>query len=253
MSGRLTIDGLGRSFGGLRALDDISLEVVPGEILGVIGPNGAGKTTLFNVIAGVHKPTDGTALLDGVPLQGKRPDQIARLGIGRTFQATTVFPGRTVRETLERSRFFLSTYSPLVWLLRRSPQRPGLPVDQVMARLGLEPYAEVDATSLAYGLQKVLGVGMALVQQPSLMLMDEPAAGLNSSEKVEMTRLIRGIRDDFGIGILLIEHDMRMVMSLCDRIKVISYGRHVAIGTPAEIRNDPAVIDAYLGTEHIDA
>jgi len=253
MSGRLTIDRLGRSFGGLRALDDISLEVVPGEILGVIGPNGAGKTTLFNVIAGVHKATDGTALLDGVPLQGKRPDQIARLGIGRTFQATTVFAGRTVRETLERSRSFLSTYSPLAWLLRRSPQRQGLPVDEVMARLGLEPYADVDAASLAYGLQKVLGVGMALVQQPSLMLMDEPAAGLNSSEKLEMTRLIRGIRDDFGIGILLIEHDMRMVMSLCDRIKVISYGRHVAIGTPAEIRNDPAVIDAYLGTEHIDA
>ena len=253
MSGRLTIDRLGRSFGGLRALDDISLEVVPGEILGVIGPNGAGKTTLFNVIAGVHKATDGTALLDGVPLQGKRPDQIARLGIGRTFQATTVFAGRTVRETLERSRSFLSTYSPLAWLLRRSPQRQGLPVDEVMARLGLEPYADVDAASLAYGLQKVLGVGMALVQQPSLMLMDEPAAGLNSSEKLEMTRLIRGIRDDFGIGILLIEHDMRMVMSLCDRIKVISYGRHVAIGTPAEIRSDPAVIDAYLGTEHIDA
>ena len=253
MSGRLTIDRLGRSFGGLRALDDISLEVVPGEILGVIGPNGAGKTTLFNVIAGVHRATDGTALLDGVPLQGKRPDQIARLGIGRTFQATTVFAGRTVRETLERSRSFLSTYSPLAWLLRRSPQRQGLPVDEVMARLGLEPYADVDAASLAYGLQKVLGVGMALVQQPSLMLMDEPAAGLNSSEKLEMTRLIRGIRDDFGIGILLIEHDMRMVMSLCDRIKVISYGRHVAIGTPAEIRNDPAVIDAYLGTEHIDA
>jgi len=252
MTGHLKINNLSRSFGGLRALDDISLEVQPGEILGVIGPNGAGKTTLFNVIAGTHRPSAGTVSLDGIALAGKRSDQIARLGIGRTFQATTIFAGRTVRETLERSKSFLATYSPVAWMLRR-PARESLPVEQVMTRLGLEQYANVDTASLAYGIQKVLGVGMALVQKPSVMLMDEPAAGLNSSEKREMMLLIRSIRDDFGIGVLLIEHDMKMVMNLCDRIKVISYGRHVAVGAPAEIRNDPAVIDAYLGTEHLDA
>lgn len=251
MDGTLKVVDLGRNFGGLRALDGISFELHRGEIVGIIGPNGAGKTTLFNVIAGLYPPSGGRVELDGRTISGLRPDQVARLGVGRTFQSATVFAGRSVRETLERSRSFLQTYSPLAWAgLRDRGRDAGLPVDQVLARLGLDAVADAEASSLAYGLQKILGVGMALVQAPRLLLMDEPAAGLNSSEKIEMGRLIQAIRDDFGIGILLIEHDMRMVMGICDRVKVISYGRHVAIGTPDEIRRDPAVIESYLGAEH---
>ncbi|MCI5075395.1 ABC transporter ATP-binding protein [Oricola sp.] len=250
MTGTLEIRGLGRSFGGLKALEDISFTLEPGEILGIIGPNGAGKTTLFNTISGVYKPSAGAVSLDGRDISGLRPDQIGRLGIGRTFQSTTVFPETTVRETLERAQSFLSAYSPMAWLRSFGHRAAGHSVDRVLERIGLDRMADAEASSLAYGFQKILGIGMALVQAPHLLLMDEPAAGLNSSEKIEVTDLIRGIRDEYGIGILLVEHDMKMVMGLCDRVKVISYGRQVAIGTPEEIRNDPDVIDAYLGRDH---
>ena len=250
MTGTLEIRGLGQNFGGLKALEDISVTLAPGEILGVIGPNGAGKTTLFNTISGVFRPSAGTVSLDGRIISRMRPDQIARLGVGRTFQSTTVFPETTVRETLERARSFLTAHSPMAWLGSFGQRAAGHSVDRVLKRIGLDGMADSEAISLAYGFQKILGIGMALVQRPRLLLMDEPAAGLNSSEKIEVTNLIRGIRDEYGIGILLVEHDMKMVMGLCDRVQVISYGRHVAIGTPEEVRTNSDVIDAYLGKDH---
>lgn len=254
MTGGLELAAVGRNFGGLRAVSDMTFETKPGEIFGVIGPNGAGKTTLFNVIAGVHPASGGTVRFRGRDITGNSSDRVARIGIARTFQATNVFKEDSVAENLRRGALFSEIHSPLAYLRRRmsgggaAASRPNL--REVAEFIGLAADLSQPAGSLAYGLQKILGVGMALMQQPKLMLMDEPAAGLNPTEKTAMARLIARLRDERGIDVLVVEHDMKLIMSICDRILVMRQGCRIALGTPDEIRSDPAVIDAYLGADY---
>ncbi|MCF8482432.1 MAG: ABC transporter ATP-binding protein [Rhodospirillum sp.] len=253
MSANLSIQGVGRHFGGLRALSNISCEVARGECFGIIGPNGAGKTTLFNVIAGVHPPSSGEIHLGEKRLTGLSPDRVTRAGIARTFQSPNLFQDRTALENLERSRDFLSLHSPCAWLgLGRdaTADKSAPDPDDILDFIGLSAQAGARASNLAYGIQKILGVGLALMRGPRVLLMDEPAAGLNPTEKVEMADLILRIRERFKLSVLVVEHDMKLIMSICDRIMVINHGAHVATGEPAKIQADQAVIDAYLGVDH---
>jgi branched-chain amino acid transport system ATP-binding protein len=245
----LSVSGVTKRFGGLTAVAGVSFDVAPGEIFGVIGPNGAGKTTLFNVIAGYYRPTSGKIAFEGIDIGGRPSDAIARLGIARTFQSVYNFAQHSVRENLRRSEVIARRHDPLAYFTRRT-HAPGADVEEVAAFIGLSGILDNTAGSLAYGQQKVLGIGMAMMVSPKLMLMDEPAAGLNSSEKKAMGQLIRRLRDERGISILIVEHDMPLVMGVCDRILVVNQGQPIAIGTPAEIKADARVIDAYLGEDY---
>ena len=250
MSHLLQVRGLTRRFGGLVAVSDISFDVEEGEIFGIIGPNGAGKTTLFNVIAGYYRPTEGNVAFKGEDITGKNSDQIARKGIGRTFQAVHVFQQETVRENLRRAAAINRGFNPIAYF---SPVHGGhklVDMDDVARFIGLSEQMDATAGSLPYGLQKILGYGIALMVNPKLLLMDEPAAGLNPSEKKTTATLIKRLRAERGISVLLVEHDMPLVMGVCDRILVISQGKHIALGTPAEVKADEAVIDAYLGEDY---
>lgn len=249
----LELRGLSKRFGGLLAVSEVSFAVQRGEIFGLIGPNGAGKTTLFNLIAGVHRPSGGEVLHDGHDVTGLGSDVIARRGIGRTFQAAHTFKGETVHENLRRAALLPRSFAP--WAHFRASRGSGEReieerCHQVAAFVGLAGQLDQNGGALAYGLQKMLGVGMALMTAPRLLLMDEPAAGLNPTEKRTMGKLIRRLRDERGIDILLVEHDMRLVMGLSDRILVINQGRAIALGAPDAVQADPAVIDAYLGGDH---
>ncbi|CAH1648275.1 MULTISPECIES: ABC transporter ATP-binding protein [unclassified Chelatococcus] len=250
MSPLLEVQGLTRRFGGLTAVSDVSFSVSEGEIFGVIGPNGAGKTTLFNVIAGHYKPSAGTATFSGRGISGRRSDVIARLGIARTFQAVHLFAGETVAENLRRARVLSTSHGPFAYLRSFGTGRTEPHPQDVATFVGLGNLLDQTAGGLAYGLQKMLGIGMALMVSPKLLLMDEPAAGLNPSEKRAASALIRRLRDERGISILLVEHDMPLVMGVCDRILVVNQGKPIAIGSPDAIKADPAVIDAYLGDDY---
>jgi branched-chain amino acid transport system ATP-binding protein len=245
----LEVDGLTKRFGGLTAVDTVSFGVQKGEIFGIIGPNGAGKTTLFNVIAGHYKPTAGTVAFEGRDISGRPSDAIARLGIARTFQAVHHFKQETVRENLRRAAVLSHRYGPLAYFVPR-PQRANSDLDEVARFIGLHDMLDTAAGGLAYGLQKALGIGMAMMVSPKLLLMDEPAAGLNSTEKIAAGALIRKLREQRGVSILLVEHDMPLVMNNCDRILVINMGKQIALGTPADVKSDAAVIDAYLGEDY---
>jgi branched-chain amino acid transport system ATP-binding protein len=245
----LEVNKLTKRFGGLTAVSEVSFNVNKGEIFGVIGPNGAGKTTLFNVIAGHYKPTAGRVTLNDSDITGQSSDAVARRGIARTFQAVNVFKEETVRENLRRSDVLARCHSPLAYLTRR---KGGSLADlaDVANFTGMTEHLDAIAGSMAYGLQKVLGIGMAMMVAPQLVLMDEPAAGLNSSEKRTAASLIRRLRDERGISVLLVEHDMPLVMGVCDRILVVNQGKPIALGTPAEVKADKGVIDAYLGEDY---
>jgi len=249
---RLELSGLGRRFGGLQAVADVSCSVRRGEIFGVIGPNGAGKTTLFNLIAGIHRPTSGRVVFEGRDITGKSSDAVARLGIGRTFQAVREFRDVSVLENLRRAALLAHSYDPLrhainVW---RRNQAALDGCEEVARFVGLGDVLNSPAGGLSYGTKKILGIGMAIMQEPKVLLMDEPAAGLNPTEKVRMGDVIRRIRDERNIDVLLVEHDMRLIMGTCDRILVMNQGRPIAVGLPDEIRANQAVIDAYLGAEY---
>lgn len=248
MPAMLEVDQLSKRFGGLIAGDNICFSVQVGQIFGVIGPNGAGKTTLFNIIAGHLPPTAGRVLFEGRDITGHSSDRIGRSGIGRTFQAVHVFKNASVRENLRRAEVIALRHHPFAYLSRRKSAR----ADQceIAKAFGLADQMDSIAGALPYGLQKMLGVGMALMSSPKLLLMDEPVAGLNPSEKLAARDVIRRLRDDWGITILLVEHDMPLVMDLCDRILVVNHGKPIALGTPAEIRSNTEVIDAYLGEEY---
>ncbi|CAN5362875.1 ABC transporter ATP-binding protein [soil metagenome] len=255
MSARLQVQGLSRRFGGLIALSEMSFDTERGQIFGVIGPNGAGKTTLFNVISGAIAPSGGEVLFDGARISGLPIERISRLGVARTFQSTNIFKSETVEENLRRGALLSSIYSPTAYLrsllFSRTTSRSAAPsIPEVAKFIGLSGVLDKPAAGLAYGLQKILGVGMAMMTGPQLMLMDEPAAGLNPTEKVMMGRLIRELTDTRGIDVVVVEHDMPLIMQTCDRIMVMSYGKKIALGTPEAIRSDKNVIDAYLGAEY---
>jgi branched-chain amino acid transport system permease protein len=221
-----------KRFEGVAALDGVDLEVRSGEILGLIGPNGSGKTTLLNVISGVYAPTSGTVRFDGRAISGMPPHRVADLGLCRTFQNIRLFPQLTVRENIEAA----------------TPSGTGDgPIDEVSAWFGLESVQGEKAVSLPYGMQRRLEIARAVVRRPTLLLLDEPAAGMNEAESDELLENIRRIRSGTGCSVVVVDHDLRLIMKLCDRIQVLDQGRTIAVGAPRAIAEDPAVIEAYIG------
>ncbi|TCU71244.1 amino acid/amide ABC transporter ATP-binding protein 1 (HAAT family) [Bradyrhizobium sp. R2.2-H] len=247
----MTIDQVAVRFGGLVAISDMSFTVGEGEIVSLIGPNGAGKTTAFNVMTGFLTPSAGRVTYRNTALAGLKPHQIADLGLIRTFQRTSVFPNDTVHDNLliglhRQGRVRLIDAILSLPGARASERRLRQRAGELLEWVGLERRAHDAAGSLSYGEQRLVGVALALAAEPSMLLLDEPVSGMNASETHRFVELIRSIRDR-GITILLVEHDMPMVMTVSDRIVVLNYGRIIAEGTPDVIRNDPAVIEAYLG------
>jgi branched-chain amino acid transport system ATP-binding protein len=239
-------------FGGLKAVEAVDLVVNPGDLVGLIGPNGAGKTTIFNVITGVYAPTAGEVRFAGHSIGGWPTHRIIELGIGRTFQNIRLFPNLSVMDNMRVARRVRMRSSMASAILRT----PGLLQEEreieahalrLLKLLSLERYAEARATGLPYGEQRRVEIARALATEPRLLLLDEPAAGMNPQEKVQLMHLIRRLRDEFGVAILLIEHDMSVVMGICERITVLDYGEVIAVGAPEVIRKDPKVIEAYLG------
>jgi len=243
---------LGISFGGLRAVDNVQLEVGQGEIVGLIGPNGAGKTTCFNMITGVYKPTTGTVSLAGKRIDGRSTPLINKLGIARTFQNIRLFKQLSVLDNVRVALHGEVAYGFWKGILRTPAYKASEKAIQgraieLLRVFSLEDRAMSDAGSLPYGEQRKLEIVRALATRPKLLLLDEPAAGMNPQETQNLTELIHRIRDEFGVSILLIEHDMSLVMKICERIYVLDYGREIAKGPPAEIQCNPRVIKAYLG------
>ncbi len=250
----LSVEGLSKRFGGLQAVDNVSFSVPQGVIKALIGPNGAGKTTLFNLISGVLLSDSGAVTFDGGPVQGLRPHQIAALGVSRTFQHIRLFPKMTVLENIMVGRHVHSRAGFISGMLRlpftrREEADIREKAGEIMDFLGISDQAGADATSLAYGQQRIVELGRALACGPKLLLLDEPAAGLNMRETAEMAALISRVRDR-GITVLLVEHDMSLVMNISDEIVVLSYGRKIADDIPLAIQKNSEVIKVYLGEDH---
>ena len=248
----LKTTNVGISFGGLRAVDDVNIEIKEGELIGLIGPNGAGKTTIFNLLTGVYKPTDGDISINGTSTNKKTTPQIVALGVARTFQNIRLFKNLSVLDNVKLALNNSMSYSTLSAVLRLPKywREERIATDTALDLLDIFDMAEmanITAGNLSYGQQRKLEIARALATSPKLLLLDEPAAGMNPNETKELMNTIRFIRDKFKISILLIEHDMDLVMGICERLYVLNFGRIIASGLPEEIQNNKEVITAYLG------
>ena len=248
----LEVMNLGIAFGGLQAVSQLDMKIEKGHLYGLIGPNGAGKTTVFNMLTGVYKPTEGDIILDGTNITGKNSEKICRAGIARTFQNIRLFDQLTVLENVKVGLRSARLYGVLTGIFRlpsyfskeKEMNRRGM---ELLKIFGLEKEAQLPANSLPYGKQRKLEMARALATNPKLLLLDEPAAGMNPQETAELMETIRFVKEHFKIAILLIEHDMNFVMGICEHITVLDYGRVIASGTGDQVRNNPKVIAAYLG------
>lgn len=250
----LDVRNLGIDFGGLTAVDSFNITIGPTEISGLIGPNGAGKTTIFNLLTGVYQPTRGSVLINGIDIKGMPTHKVNRLGIARTFQNIRLFTDMTALDNVKVGLHnsmkcpFVSSVLHLPGYYKAETQANQRAME-LLEFMDMADVADKKAGSLPYGVQRRLEIVRALATDPSIILLDEPAAGMNPSETTELMHQIRRIRDTFHIAIFLIEHDMNLVMNVCEAIAVVNYGRIIAKGTPEEVRSNPAVIEAYLGRE----
>ncbi len=249
------VEDIHLSFAGVKAIDGVSFSVSNHELFAIIGPNGAGKTSIFNCLSGVYKPQSGALRFLGVDISDMRPHHIAAMGMARTFQNIELFPNLTVLDNLMLGRHMYFDYGPIRAMLhlgrpKHSEAANREIVEAIIQFLELEPYRKSFAAMLPYGIQKKIELGRALAMAPKLLLLDEPAAGMNTEETEDMARYILDIKKELGIGMILVEHDMKVVMNLADEVLAIDFGRPIAVGQPKDIQHDPAVIRAYMGEDH---
>lgn len=250
----LSTENLGITFGGLKAVSEVNLSVYKNEIVGLIGPNGAGKTTVFNMLTGVYEPTEGRILLNGTVINGKKPHDIVSMGIARTFQNIRLFKALTVAENVAVAfnKDLKTSIVSSIFRTRRFYKEEKKVYEKALNILkifSLEEYANEKADNLPYGKQRKLEIARAMATSPQLLLLDEPAAGMNDTETAELMQTIATIREKFNISILLIEHDMNLVLGICEKLNVLEYGRMLASGNPQDVIKDEKVIRAYLGDE----
>lgn len=248
----LEVKNLGISFGGLKAVNNFSINIEKGQLYGLIGPNGAGKTTVFNLLTGVYKPDEGTVLLDGQNITGKKIIDINKAGIARTFQNIRLFKDMTVLDNVKvglHNQHKYSTFEGIFRLPRfhKVEKEMNEKAEQLLEVFGLSEYKDLLAANLPYGQQRKLEIARALATNPKLLLLDEPAAGMNPNETIELMDTIRFVRDNFDMTILLIEHDMKLVSGICEKLTVLNFGEVLAVGDTSDVLNNPEVITAYLG------